>query len=42
MNDAAPRGLLVEPFRSRVPAITGADVGVLSVPISAFNPLIPV
>jgi hypothetical protein len=37
-NDAAPRAELVEPFRSRVAAITGADVGVLRVPISAFNP----
>jgi hypothetical protein len=39
-NDAAPRGELVEPFRSLVAAITGAAVGVDSVPINAFNPLI--
>jgi hypothetical protein len=38
-NDAAPRTELVEPFRSRVAATTGAAVGVLRVPINAFNPL---
>jgi hypothetical protein len=38
-NDAAPRAELVEPFRSRVAAITGAEVGVDTVPTSAFNPL---
>ncbi len=42
MNEAAPRGELVEPFRSLVAAITGADVGVDSVPTNAFRPLMPV
>jgi len=36
---AAPRA---EPFRSRVAAITGADSGVDTVAITAFNPFTPV
>jgi hypothetical protein len=35
---AAPRAELVEPFRNRVAAITGADVGVDTVAGSAFSP----
>ncbi len=39
---AAPRALLTEPRRSRVAAITGAAVGVLTVAIKALSPFTPV
>ena len=38
---AAPRAELVEPLRSWVAAITGADSGVDTVAITAFNPFTP-
>jgi hypothetical protein len=41
-NRAAPRAELAPPFRSRVAAISGADVGVDSVAINAVKPLTPV
>lgn len=39
MRRAAPRAEFVDPFRSLVAVITGADVGVEVVAISAFRPL---
>lgn len=38
---AAPRAEFVAPRRSRVPTITGAAVGELTVAISAFSPFTP-
>jgi len=37
----APRGEFVEPLRNRVATITGAAVGVETIPSSAFNPFTP-
>ena len=41
-NRWAPFALFVDPLRSRVAVMTGALVGVLTIPISAFRPLTPV
>lgn len=41
-EQALSLALLVGPFRSRATAITGADVGVLMIPSSAFRPFTPV
>jgi hypothetical protein len=38
VNEAAPRAVFALPPRSRVPAMTGAACGVLTVAASAFSP----